>query len=75
MIALIQNPVDHAANKHIRLGCHYARELTEEKTIAPQRVSTDKNLADLFTKPYGVAAFRAAVAAYVSGPADQPPPN
>jgi len=49
VIALVFNPIDHQANKHIRLACHFARELTEEKLIAPQRVPSANNLADVFT--------------------------
>jgi hypothetical protein len=47
---MVFNPVDHKSNKHVRIGCHYTRELTENKIIAPIRVPTDANIADLFTK-------------------------
>ena len=67
VISLVFNPVDHQSNKHIRIACHYARELTDEKVIAPQRVATNKNLADIFTKPLGGVAFKALVGYYVSG--------
>ena len=40
VIALVFNPVDHQANKHIRVADHYARELTKEGTIAPHRVAS-----------------------------------
>ena len=59
VISLLQNPVDHASNKHIRISCHYSRELTEEKVIAPQRVSSEENLADVFTKALPINTFRA----------------
>jgi histone deacetylase 1/2 len=65
VISLVFNPVDHAANKHIRVGCHYARELAEEGVIAPQRVSTDLNLADIFTKALPGPAFKLLVDKYV----------
>ena len=65
IVSMVFNPVDHQSNKHIRVSCHFARELTEEKVIAPQRVPTDKNLADMFTKPLGPAAFRPLLANYV----------
>jgi len=39
VIALVFNPVDHQANKHIRVADHYARELTKEGVISPQRVA------------------------------------
>jgi histone deacetylase 1/2 len=67
VISMVFNPVDHQSNKHIRIACHYARELADEKVIAPQRVATDKNLADIFTKPLGGVAFKALVGNYVSG--------
>jgi hypothetical protein len=61
VISLVFNPVDHQSNKHIRTSCHFARELTDLQVIAPQRVATEKNLADIFTKPLGGVAFRAMV--------------
>jgi histone deacetylase 1/2 len=59
VISMVFNPVDHQSNKHIRISCHYARELTSEQVIGPQRVATEKNLADIFTKPLGGVQFRA----------------
>ena len=59
VVSLVFNPVDHQSNKHIRVACHFARELTDEQIIAPQRVATDKNLADVFTKSLGNATFKA----------------
>ena len=35
VISLVFNPVDHQSNKHIRLHCHFARELTDLQVIAP----------------------------------------
>jgi hypothetical protein len=67
VISMVFNPVDHQSNKHIRISCHYARELTSEQVIAPQRVATEKNLADIFTKPLGGVQFRALIANYVNG--------
>jgi hypothetical protein len=52
VISLVFNPVDHQSNKHIRISC-------------PQRVATDKNLADIFTKPLGGVAFKAMVGSLV----------
>ena len=69
VISLVQNPVDHQANKHIRVSCHYAREMVSLGVTAPQRVSTESNLADIFTKPLGGVTFRAVVGHYVKSPA------
>lgn len=65
VISMVFNPVDHQSNKHIRISCHYARELADEHIIAPQRVSTEENLADIFTKPLGTTIFRKLVGSFV----------
>ena len=57
VVSMVYNPVDHQSNKHVKIGCHYSRELTEGKIIIPQRVSSERNIADLFTKPLGVQPF------------------
>ena len=66
VVSMVFNPVEHQSNKHIRISCHYARELADEKVIAPQRVATEDNLADLLTKPLGGVAFKALVDHFVS---------
>ena len=71
VVSLVFNPVDHQSNKHIRVSCHYARELTQEQVIAPQRVATDKNLADIFTKALGGVAFKAMIGNYVGPEAER----
>jgi hypothetical protein len=58
VVSMVFNPVDHQSNKHVKIGCHYTRELTSNKVIIPQRVATDQNLADVFTKPLGVTPFK-----------------
>jgi hypothetical protein len=70
VISLVFNPVDHQSNKHVRLSCHYARELTDLQVIAPQRVATDKNLADVFTKSLGGVLFKAMVSSFVKAESD-----
>jgi hypothetical protein len=49
-------------------------ELADEKVIAPQRVATQENLADMLTKPLGGVAFRALVDQFVSIVAPVPIP-
>jgi hypothetical protein len=66
VVALVFNPVEHQSNKHIRISYHFAREMTELKVIAPQRIATEKNLADIFTKPLGNIAFRRIASALTS---------
>jgi hypothetical protein len=58
VVSLVFNPVDHQANKHVKLACHYARELTEAKFILPKKVASEDNLADLFTKPLPTTTFK-----------------
>ena len=37
VVSLVFNPVDHKSNKHVKLSCHYARELTDTKIILPRK--------------------------------------
>jgi len=66
VVSLVFNPIDHQSNKHVRIACHYARELTELKIIVPQRIPTADNLADAFTKPVAAPLFKTMVDHYVS---------
>jgi hypothetical protein len=68
VVSLVFNPVDHQANKHIKVSCHYARELTESKRIIPKKIASESNLADLFTKPLPVPAFRKLASQIVQPP-------
>jgi len=49
IVAMTLNPVDHQANKNIRVTCHYVRELVANKVIIPIRVPTEDNIADILT--------------------------
>ena len=62
IVSMVLNPVDHAANKHVKLNCHYTRELAADKVIAPVRIPTELNIADIFTKPLPLQQFRALTA-------------
>ena len=61
VVSLVFNPVDHSTNKHLRVACHYCRELTKEKVILPQRIPGEFNLADVFTKPLPGPGFQKVV--------------
>ena len=41
VVSLVFNPIDHQSNKHVRIACHYAREMTELKIIVPKRIPTE----------------------------------
>lgn len=66
VISLVLNPVDHAANKHIRVYCHFSQELARLKVIAPQRVASEDNLADILTKALGPTQFKKLAARYIA---------
>jgi len=66
VVSMVFNPVDHQSNKHVRLAYHYARELTAEKIILPQRIPSDDNLADYFTKPLSGPRAKQILSRYVS---------
>ena len=68
VVSMVFNPVDHSSNKHVKLACHYVRELAFEKLIAPQRIPTTDNLADLFTKPVAGPQFKVLVSRLVREP-------
>ncbi|CAM8887237.1 unnamed protein product [Rhodiola kirilowii] len=56
-ISISKNPVQHSRTKHIDIRHHFIRELVEQKVVTPTHVTTDKQLADIFTKPLDAAQF------------------
>ena len=50
-ISLSKNPVQHSKSKHIPIKFHYLREQAENKNIRLEYVSTQEQVADIFTKP------------------------
>ncbi|KAK6115609.1 hypothetical protein DH2020_007878 [Rehmannia glutinosa] len=50
-ITITQNPVLHSRTKHIDVRYHFIRDHVENKDITLEYISTDKQLADIFTKP------------------------
>jgi len=50
-ISLSKNPILHSRAKHIEIKHHFIRDHVPKGTIDLQFVSTDEQLADIFTKP------------------------
>ena len=49
-INISKNPIQHSRTKHIDIRHHFIRELVEDKVITIEHVSTENQLADIFTK-------------------------
>ncbi|KAD7117240.1 hypothetical protein E3N88_04508 [Mikania micrantha] len=56
-LQIVKNPVQHSKTKHIDIRIHFIRDCFERKLIHLEKVHTDDNLADLFTKPFDTARF------------------
>ncbi|CAM8982498.1 unnamed protein product [Rhodiola kirilowii] len=56
-INISKNPVQHSRTKHIDIRHHFIRELVKKKVITLKHVSTEKHLADIFTKPLDNVQF------------------
>ena len=56
-IAMVYNPVQRAASKHVDLADHYAREQQDRGTTTITYVPTADMDADALTKPLGRPAF------------------
>ena len=50
-IKLANNPVQHSQTKHIDIRHHFLRDHEAKGDIALRHISTDGQLADIFTKP------------------------
>ena len=50
-ISLAKNPVYHQRSKHIDIRYHFIRSEVQEGCISLHYVPSEKNMADLFTKP------------------------
>ncbi|PNX99239.1 gag-pol polyprotein, partial [Trifolium pratense] len=56
-INISKNPVQHSRTKHIDIRHHFIRELVEDKIVNLEHIATEKQLADIFTKPLDAVRF------------------
>ena len=56
-IAIIENPVHHSITKHIDIRYHFIREHVMNGTVELQFVTSEKQCADIFTKPLDESTF------------------
>ena len=56
-IQLAKNPVFHARTKHIEVHYNFVRERVLSGEVELQFVLTDRQTADIFTKPLGLDNF------------------
>jgi hypothetical protein len=56
-MCLAQNPVFHGRAKHIKVRCHFLRDHVEKGDIVIKFIDTERELADIFTKPLDSSHF------------------
>jgi hypothetical protein len=56
-IKLANNPISHSRTKHIDIRHHFLRDHEAKRDIKIRHVSTEKQLADIFTKPLDESRF------------------
>ena len=57
VINLSNNPIQHSRTKHIEIRHHFLRDHVKKWDISLNFVSTEKQLADIFTKPLNEEQF------------------
>jgi hypothetical protein len=58
-IKLTNNPISHSRTKHIDIQHHFLRDHEAKGDIKIRHVSTEKQLANIFTKPLDESRFYA----------------
>jgi hypothetical protein len=56
-ICLAQNSVFHGREKHIKVRYHFLRDHVEKRDIVMKYIDTERQLADIFTKPLYATRF------------------
>ena len=56
-INISKNPIQHSRTKHIDIRHHFIRDLVEDKVITLEHVTSELQLADIFTKALDATQF------------------
>lgn len=57
-VSLSSNPVNHPRTKHIDVRYHFLREHVTKGEFTPRWIPTQRNVADILTKPLARASFQ-----------------
>ena len=57
-IDISKNPVQHSKTKHIEIRYHFIRDLVERKIMCLEYILTERQNADIFTKPLDRKSLR-----------------
>lgn len=63
VINISKNTIQHSITNHIYIHHHFIRDLVEDKVVNLERISTNKQLTDIFTKPLNVVHFEKLISA------------
>ena len=56
-INISKNPVQHFKTKHLEIRYHFIRDLVERKILSLEYIPTERQNADIFTKPLDRSKF------------------
>lgn len=56
-ICIAKNPVQHSRTKHIDIRYHFLRDHVEKRNVVLHFIDTERQLADIFTKPLDSSRF------------------
>jgi hypothetical protein len=56
-ISVAKNPVSHKKKRHVERRHHFLRDHVEKGDIEMRYIDTERQLANIFTKPYDSSRF------------------